>query len=147
VIGIDGSPGSKLAVQGVASRVWPKGSEAKLVVVNDPWSIPLVGSLIPPLAQTIEEENKAESAWAGKIAAQAEALMDGSSLKVSRVLRQGDPKSELPKAAEEWGADCIFVGSTGFSNRLERIVLGSVSAAVAARAHCSVEVVRPRPEN
>jgi len=36
----------------------------------------------------------------------------------------------------------FFVGSAGFSNRLERFVLGSVSAAVAARAHCSVEVVR-----
>jgi nucleotide-binding universal stress UspA family protein len=34
------------------------------------------------------------------------------------------------------------VGSAGFSNRLERFVLGSVSAAVAARAHCSVEIVR-----
>jgi len=52
------------------------------------------------------------------------------------------PKNELPRVAEEWGADCIFVGSTGFSNRFERFVLGSVSAAVAARAHCSVEVVR-----
>jgi len=62
--------------------------------------------------------------------------------KVTSQLREGDPKHELPKAAEEWGADCIFVGSTGFSNRLERFVLGSVSAAVAARAHCSVEVVR-----
>lgn len=144
IVGVDGSPGSQDAVRSVASRVWPAGSEVKLIVVNDPWNVPLVGSLIPPLAETIEEENMAESAWAGKIAAQAEALLDGEALKVNRVLRLGDPKRELPKAAEEWGADCIFVGSTGFSNRLERIVLGSVSAAVAARAHCSVEVVRAK---
>ena len=58
------------------------------------------------------------------------------------MVKEGDPKRELCKAAEEWGADCIFVGSAGFSNRFERFVLGSVSAAVAARAHCSVEVVR-----
>ena len=57
-------------------------------------------------------------------------------------IREGDPKKDLPQAAEEWGADSIFVGSTGFSNRFERFLLGSVSAAVAARAHCSVEVVR-----
>ncbi|MCA1575337.1 MAG: universal stress protein [Acidobacteria bacterium] len=43
------------------------------------------------------------------------------------------------------GANCIFVGSTGFSNRLERFLLGSVSAAVANRAECSVEVVRKKP--
>ena len=35
--------------------------------------------------------------------------------------------------------------STGFSNRLERFLLGSVSAAVANRAECSVEVVRNKP--
>jgi len=68
--------------------------------------------------------------------------VQGAEVKVTPVLSQGDPKHELPRAAEEWGADCIFVGSAGFSNRFERFVLGSVSAAVAARAHCSVEVVR-----
>ena len=37
----------------------------------------------------------------------------------------------------------VAVGDPGgFGNRLERFLLGSVSAAVAARAHCSVEVVR-----
>jgi nucleotide-binding universal stress UspA family protein len=126
----------------VASRVWPLGSEIKLLVVNDPWSVGIVGNLIPPLAETIEEENKAECAWAGRIAAQAETMLAGTSLKTTKVLREGDPKHELPRAAEEWGADCIFVGSVGFNNRLERWMLGSVSAAVAARAHCSVEVVR-----
>ena len=65
-------------------------------------------------------------------------------MKVSTESREGDPKCELVEAAEEWGADCIFVGSIGFGNPFERFVLGSVSAAVAARAHCSVEVFRPR---
>lgn len=144
VVGIDGSPGSREAVCSVASREWPVGSEVKLVVVTDPWSVPVVGNLIPPLAETIEEENKAQSEYAGKIAAEAESLLDGKALKIARVLREGDPKRELPRIAEEWGADCIFVGSTGFTNRVEKFVLGSVSAAVAARAHCSVEVVRKK---
>ena len=142
VVGIDGSPGSMEAVRSVASRNWPAGSEVSLVVVTDPWKVPVVGSLIPQLAETIEEENKAESAYAGKIAGEAEAMFSGTSVKVTRVLKDGDPKHVLPGFAEEWGADCIFVGSTGFSNRLEKLVLGSVSAAVTARAHCSVEVVR-----
>ena len=43
--------------------------------------------------------------------------------------------------AERWGADCIFLGAKGHS-RFERLLLGSVSTAVSARAHCSVEVVR-----
>jgi nucleotide-binding universal stress UspA family protein len=59
-------------------------------------------------------------------------------------IREGDPKRVLVEAANEWGADCIFVGSIGFSNPFERFVLGSVSASVAARAHCSVEVVRSK---
>ena len=142
VVGLDGSPGSLGAVQSLSSRNWPPGSEVSLVVVIDPWKVPLIGSLVPPLNETIDEENRAETEYAGRIAAQAEAMLDGLSLKVKKVLREGDPKQELPRFAEEWGADCIFVGSTGFSNRFERVVLGSVSAAVAARAHCSVEVVR-----
>jgi nucleotide-binding universal stress UspA family protein len=63
---------------------------------------------------------------------------------VSSAVETGDPKRVLLKHAEEFGADCIFTGATGFSSRLERLVLGSVSSAVAARAQCSVEVVRER---
>jgi nucleotide-binding universal stress UspA family protein len=60
------------------------------------------------------------------------------------VVHAGDPKQVLVKHAEEFGADCIFTGATGFSSRLERVILGSVSSAIAARAQCSVEVVRER---
>jgi len=69
-------------------------------------------------------------------------LLRSDEIKVSTEIKLGDPRKELPQAAAGWRADCIFVGSAGFSNRFERFVLGSVSAAVATRAHCSVEVVR-----
>lgn len=142
IIGLDGSPPSELAVRAVASRSWPEGSEATLVVVDDPLFPDYFGKVIPPLSQIIEDDKQEELAWSARIAKRAAALLAGSKLKVTQVLRQGDPKRELPKAAEEWRADSIFVGSAGFSNRFERFVLGSVSATVAARAHCSVEVVR-----
>ena len=142
VVGIDGSPASEAAVRAVAARNWPSNSEVKLVAVDDPLVPDYFGKVIPPLANMIEEDKQEELSWANQIASNSLKLLAGTNLKVTPVLREGDPKRELTKAAEEWGADCIFVGSTGFSNRVERFVLGSVSAAVAARAHCSVEVVR-----
>ena len=142
IVGVDGSPGSEAAVREVAARVWPPESEVRLMVVDDPLVPGIVGDLIPPLAETIDETNKEDRAWAKDILANCTALLRSAKVKVTTARREGDPKRELAKAAEEWGADCIFVGSTGFSNRLERFVLGSVSAAVAARAHCSVEVIR-----
>ena len=145
IIGIDGSPGSEAAVRAVATRAWPTGSEAKLIVVDDPLVPDIVGDLVPPMGKKLEDVNKEEMAWVERILREAEALLQGTEIKVAKVRRYGDPKRELPRAAEEWEADCIFVGSMGFNNRFERFVLGSVSAAVAARAHCSVEVVRNRP--
>jgi nucleotide-binding universal stress UspA family protein len=64
-----------------------------------------------------------------------------SDISVSTELLAGDPKHVLVDEAAHWGADCIFIGSRGLS-RWERLLLGSVSTAVATRAHCPVEVVR-----
>ena len=63
-------------------------------------------------------------------------------LAAAPVLVPGDPKYALPGEASRWEADAIFLGAKGHS-ALQRFLLGSVSAAVAARALCSVEVVRP----
>lgn len=142
IVGIDGSPGSEEAVRAVAARTWPAGSEVKVIIVDDPLVPPIIGEIIPPLAETIEESNAEDWSRDKEVLASAAALLRGSDIKASTEIRLGDPKKELPQAAEEWAADCIFVGSAGFSNRFERFVLGSISAAVAARAHCSVEVVR-----
>jgi nucleotide-binding universal stress UspA family protein len=57
-------------------------------------------------------------------------------------VEESEPKRLLLEEARRWKTDAIFVGAKGHS-RLERFLLGSVSAAVAARAPCTVEVVRP----
>jgi len=144
VIGVDGSPESAAAVAEVASRSWPSKSEVRLIAVNDLLTPTFVGRFIPLVGKAIAETNQAEREWLTKGLESSCDQLQLSGLRVSREIREGDPKLALVEAAEAWGADCIFVGSIGFSNPFERFLLGSVSAAVAARAHCSVEVVRSR---
>lgn len=141
IVGLDGSAESETVVREVASRAWPSNSEVKLVVVDDPISVNFADEELPGL----EDEEQADHAWAEKILAENAALLSVTpGIEVTTELIEGNPKSEIITAAEDWGADCIFVGSSGSSNVSGRFILGSVSAAVASRAHCSVEVVRKK---
>jgi nucleotide-binding universal stress UspA family protein len=142
IVGTDGSAASDEALRAVTARHWPKRSEICVVMVDDPLAPEFLGKLIPPLGKTLAEDRQEERTWVEEISKHSLDILRKAGLKVTCVVRKGDPKRELCKAAEEWNADCIFVGSAGFSNRFERFVLGSVSGAVAARAHCSVEVIR-----
>jgi nucleotide-binding universal stress UspA family protein len=143
VIGVDGSDASSAAVREVAARNWAPLSEVRIIAVTDPLSAGLIASLIPPVRDFVNESNQEDRDWLTKLLRESAEEFKTSNLKVSTKVLEGDPRRDLAKAAEEWGADCIFVGSVGFNNRFERLVLGSVSATVTARAHCSVEVVRP----
>ena len=57
------------------------------------------------------------------------------------MFKDGNPKQMLVEEAATSDADSIFVGAKG-TRGIDRFLLGSVSATVAALAHCSVEVVR-----
>lgn len=140
IIGMDGSPGSEGAVNAVASRRWPSKSEVRVQIVEDPIVPTAVGHLIPRVARWLGEDNQGE--WMEKMADRATQQLRSADLTVSSSIMAGDPKRVLVEEADKWQADSIFVGSTGFSDRFARFLLGSVSATVAARAHCSVEVVR-----
>jgi len=148
VIGVDGSPGSRAAVRAAGRRNWTAGSELRIVVADDAMTGSPIWLLIPPVRDFVEEARAEERTQSEQMALEAAKelrdTLNNERITVSSVVETGDPKSVLVKHAEEFGADCIFTGATGFSTRLERWVLGSVSAAVAARAHCSVEVVRAR---
>jgi nucleotide-binding universal stress UspA family protein len=129
LVGLDGSQDSVAAVAAVAARVWPAGSEARLVTATSDAEVYDI---------TPEAEAERARAWHEMSAAHLRA----AGLSVSSQIEAGEPKRLLVEAAEAWGATSIFVGARGHG-LLERLVLGSVSAAIAARARCSVEVVRP----
>ena len=141
ILGVDGSRHSALAVSAVASRTWPAGTEVKVVAVLDLkfWSV-----LANPGYSTwgwldgIEEDGRSLASRAVEAVARDLRL---AGLVVTPLVEEDDPKRFLVAEAKRWAADCIFVGAKGH-NAVERILLGSVSASIAARAPCSVEVVR-----
>ena len=148
VVGVDGSRGSNAAVREVGRRSWTPGSEVRVVVAKDLMKMFPASLLIPPGKELVDETNREEHTAAEAIAADAVKILRADlndRVTVSSTIDSGDPKEVLIRLAEKFGADCIFTGATGFSNRIERFILGSVSAAVAARAHCPVEVVREMP--
>jgi len=141
IIGVDGSKGAEAAVEAVAGRKWPAGSEAR--IVNATWEAPQLTShrMVGPIIAWINEEK----ARINKMIDEAGGKLSAAGLKTHAVMKVEEPKQLLIAEAESWGADCIFVGARGMG-RVERFLLGSVSSAVAARAHCSVEVVRDQKE-
>ena len=115
VVGFNGSPDSEFAVAAVAARVWPEGSEARVVTSRD--------SLEPARHGVAAEKLRAAGLTTGEVS------------------REGDAAHVIIKEAEAWDADSIFVGTRDIHG-FQHLLHGSVSSAVAAHAQCSVEVVR-----
>lgn len=142
IVGIDGSPGSEAAVGAVLERHWPAGCAVR--IVNALWNLPA-----PPvgleqhetMALQISEWVAHENARIGEMVGQARQRLEAKGLAVTVTVREADPKKLLIEEAVNWNAETIFLGARG-RGRLERMLLGSVSAAIVQRAPCSVEIVR-----
>jgi nucleotide-binding universal stress UspA family protein len=143
VIGVDGSADAVAAVHAVAARLWPTGSEMRLVAVLDSRMLTALAPSRPPVAEWANASAPDEQAWVHQMVEALAEQLRATGLTVSSIMKPGDPKDVLLDEARHWEADCIVVGARGLS-RIERFLLGSVAAAVTARAHCSVEVIRSR---
>jgi|SRR5690349_3971202 len=136
----DGSQFSEAAVQSAARRPWPAGSEARIIsapefhyLQNPPY--PVFVEMKDLRVASTEEAKKA--------------VADGLKVLCSTALRatgdvptiQDRPYRVILREAKEWGADLIVLGSHG-RRGFDRMVMGSVSEAVALHAECSVEVIR-----
>lgn len=139
LLGVDGSPDSAVAVSAVASRAWPRGTEVLVLTALD---ARLSGSVawLGTWAERAADGQDIAAILRRRVDRVAGELRDAG-LAATPAVTDGDPKHVLVAEARRWDAHCIFLGARGHT-RAERILLGSVSAAVAARAHCSVEIVR-----
>lgn len=132
VIGMDGSPDSIVAVGSVARRSWRPDSAVRLVTAIEPVLVATAGFEVDITRMQEASEEAAQK-------------LKSVGLHVSSTTKVGEAKDVLLKEAEIWGADAIFIGAKGHSF-MERVLLGSVSYAVASRANCSVEIVREATE-
>ena len=141
LIGLDDSAYSRAAVDAVYRRVWPEGTEVRLLAVAEAMMEITPDPSQPSVTEWIEVNDEANWDKVRQTFEPAAEKLRAAGLDATVMIRRGNPKDEIVEEAQSWGADCIFVGAKGMRG-LDRILLGSVSSAVSARAHCSVEVVR-----
>ena len=141
LIGVDNSSDSKAAVEAVCNRSWPVGTEVGLLVVVDTVMAVIPDPAEPSAAKWIEVADKNNWDQVREIFEPLAQRLRSTGLRAEVLIRRGNPADQILEEADTWGADCIFAGAKG-TRGIDRLLLGSVSSAVAARAHCSVEVVR-----
>ena len=146
LLAVDGSECGDRAVEEIAKRAWPAGSE---VCVLSAIHLPMTPT---PETWALPDSYYAHAEKVGREHAEeviGEAIV---SLKESNASREvpltitskaivGHAEETIIGTAKEWGADLIVLGSHGYSG-FRKFLLGSVSQAVASHAPCSVEIVR-----
>jgi nucleotide-binding universal stress UspA family protein len=142
VIGVDGSSEAEHAVHAVGRRIWPDGTEVRIVAVDNGTSPGTISHILPTTAAAIRDEQQQAAVAAQRMVDWAENELSAIGLNVSVANEKGDPQRVLIRHAQKWDADVIFVGGRRFSSAFERLHLGSVAAGLVTKAHCTVEVVR-----
>jgi nucleotide-binding universal stress UspA family protein len=126
----DALPAARRVLGVVAARSAQRPFQVRLVFA--------VGSGPPPAG---ELTLPADAVAAAATLDDARRVLVASGIVVEPVLREGDPKHVLLEEAAYCGAECIFLGANSHTF-LDRLLLGTVSGALLARATCSVEIVR-----
>lgn len=131
LVALDGSPESDAALEVVSTRRWPGDTQACILTVLD--------TRLSMTFPTFQGNDVLKSVQeTGRLAAKQ---LHDAGLDASPLYLPGDPKRAIVSQAQQWKADCIFLGTHGLG-RARRFLLGTAAAAVVSRAHCSVEVVR-----
>jgi nucleotide-binding universal stress UspA family protein len=143
LVATDGSEFAAAALQSIAGRPWPPGTEVK--VISCPDYVTVVGEYPYVSPDQIVQLNKSTKGVAQETVETGAETLRKAGLQVSAdvpVARE-TPARAILDAAKEWNANLIVLGSHG-RRGFDRLVIGSVSEAVALHAHCSVEVIRRR---
>lgn len=139
LLAIDDSEFSQAALNGVIAHVPKQGTVVCVLHVVEPMWYAGTESL-----EAIEHWDAVHAAAVqrGKeLVARAEKVLRTAGFEVSSLVAEGDPREMIVDQAAKQRADLIVLGSHG-RRGWRRMVLGSVSEAVARYAPCSVTIVR-----
>ena len=142
LLAIDGSAHSAAALEEVASREWPLGTEVEVLTIVHS-TTPLL--LDPAFVMAAAYVETTQELWrhAPELLDTAAARLrrDHPHLAITTKALEGTPRELIVQEAADWGADLIVLGSHGHGP-LRQALLGSVATGVAADAACAVEIIR-----
>jgi nucleotide-binding universal stress UspA family protein len=130
LVALDGSTGSDAVLREVSTRPWPAETECCLLTAIDPFfftKAPLVLAEAKKDTQSMLDESVEK--------------LKSNGLQVRTEILLENPRRGIPRAAREWNADLIVMGSHG-RGAFGRLLVGSTVQAVLRHAPCSVEIVR-----
>ncbi|PSL44571.1 nucleotide-binding universal stress UspA family protein [Salsuginibacillus halophilus] len=136
LVGMDGSEEAKTAFQTACESA--KNHEAGLVIAH---------VIDTRTFATIEQYDRtivsrAETQAKDMLADYKQQAEEYGVSEVQTVIEFGSPKAKIPKdLAKSYNVDLIVTGATGL-NKVERILMGSVSEAITRHAQCDVLIVR-----
>jgi nucleotide-binding universal stress UspA family protein len=134
LIAIDGSDLALRAAQQGAALARALKAQVGLVCVVDPATLP-VNDIGIPLDRTVADARLE----ADSFIAQARGPL-GLAGDAPALIRVGSPGPQIVKAAREWKADLLVVGTHGRTG-LTHLLLGSVAEYVVRRSECPVLVL------
>jgi nucleotide-binding universal stress UspA family protein len=128
LLAVDSSAPSDVAIEEVAAGPWPPGTTVEVLTVVEPWDVPALSEGLNRSAAELLQRSAQQLTAAG--------------VEATSLMLTGEPKAVIVDRASETNADLVVVGASGATG-LTKFLLGSVAAAVARFAPCSVEIVRP----
>jgi nucleotide-binding universal stress UspA family protein len=135
LIALDGSPLAAHAAETGAELARSLGAHLGLVSVVDTRATDAIASDQSPAA--LREQARDEA----RRAIEAVRALEPAKAAAFEFLPEGKPGEEIVRAAREWQADLVVIGSHGRGG-LERMLMGSVAEAVLRQAPCPVLIVR-----
>lgn len=138
VVGVDGSPGSQVAVEFAAREAAAHGATLRIVSA---WEVPPTvlssGGVAPDIYQSFEDESR-------RIVSDAAARVAALEPFVPREERVVEGHAGNALVDESESADLVVIGRRGHGS-LTELLLGSISHQVVDHAKCPVVIVPPAP--
>lgn len=142
LIAYDGSAHADAAIRETASRTWPKRTQARILAVSE-FQLRM-GDITMALNKTLGS-NTGGSAWPlmERNLEAASNMLEKAGIEAQPLLIIDEPRRAILSQARKFKADTIVMGTHGLTG-MQRFLLGSVAASVAAHSPCTVEVVRSK---
>ncbi len=145
VVGIDGSPHARRALEFVMRLPPPSGGRATVVTVVEPMRAPstplMPASVRASLVGEVATLNASQRRVAQRLVDEAANRLEKQGWRAHGEVRIGVPAPELLRAAKAARADLLVVGARG-AGAMKRALLGSVADAVLKQSSTAVLIAR-----